>query len=104
MASYSPVGDYPIRPKRGAGVRIKDRFWGPKILTNTEVTIPFEAQKFEQADREFGVNVLEAAITSLWSSSQVSADMAHHIDFADAGRQHYDDKDFPRRVRAIRAF
>jgi hypothetical protein len=39
-----------------------------------------------------------------WSSSQVSADMAHHIDFPDAGRQHYDDKDFPRRVRAIRAF
>src|SRR5262249_46766750 len=36
-----------------------------KIRTNAEVTIPFEAQKFEQADREFGVNVLEAAITSL---------------------------------------
>jgi hypothetical protein len=33
---------------------------------------------------------------------QPYADMAHHIDFADAGRQHYDDKDFPRRVRAIR--
>jgi hypothetical protein len=30
--------------------------------------------------------------------------MAHHIDFADFGRQHYDDKDFPRRVRAIRSF
>src|SRR5262245_51923950 len=65
MASYTPVGDYPIRPKRGDGVRIKDRFWGPKIRTNAEVKIPFEAQKFEQADREFGVNVLEAAITSL---------------------------------------
>jgi len=25
-----------------------------------------------------------------------------HIDFADLGRQHGDDKDFPRRVRAIR--
>jgi len=37
-----------------------------------------------------------------WSSSQESADMAHHIDFSDLGRQHYDDKDFPRRVRAIR--
>jgi len=23
---------------------------------------------------------------------------------ADAGRQHYDDKDYPRRVRAVRAF
>jgi hypothetical protein len=31
-------------------------------------------------------------------------DMANHIDFADNGRLHYDDKDFPRRVRAIRAF
>ncbi|HEY6399902.1 MAG TPA: hypothetical protein VI479_00745, partial [Blastocatellia bacterium] len=41
---------------------------------------------------------------SYWSSSQVTADMARHIDFADAGREHYDDKDFPRRVRAIRAF
>jgi len=40
-----------------------------------------------------------------WSSSQVSADMARHLDFADNGlRWHYDDKDYPRRVRAIRAF
>jgi hypothetical protein len=38
-----------------------------------------------------------------WASTQATADMAYHIDFADAGRQHYDDKDFPRRVRAIRA-
>ena len=41
---------------------------------------------------------------SYWTSSQQTTDMANHIDFADAGRQHYDDKDFPRRVRAIRAF
>lgn len=40
---------------------------------------------------------------SYWASTQATADMAHHIDFADAGRQHFDDKDFPRRVRAIRA-
>ncbi len=39
-----------------------------------------------------------------WASSQQTADMAVHIDFADLGRQHGDDKDFPRRVRAIRAF
>ena len=39
-----------------------------------------------------------------WASSQETADMASHIDFADSGRQHGDDKDFPRRVRAIRAF
>jgi hypothetical protein len=37
-----------------------------------------------------------------WASSQQTADMANHIDFADNGRVHYDDKDFPRRVRAIR--
>jgi DUF1680 family protein len=39
-----------------------------------------------------------------WSSSQVTTDMARHCDFADNGIHHYDDKDFPRRVRAIRAF
>jgi DUF1680 family protein len=39
---------------------------------------------------------------SYWTATQATADMAHHIDFADAGRQHYDDKDFLRRVRAIR--
>jgi DUF1680 family protein len=37
-----------------------------------------------------------------WASSQQTADMAVHIDFADLGRQHGYDKDFPRRVRAIR--
>jgi hypothetical protein len=40
---------------------------------------------------------------SYWTSTQSSADMAEHIDFADAGRHHSDDKDFPRRVRAIRS-
>ena len=39
-----------------------------------------------------------------WASSQASADMAAHIDFGDLGRLHGDDKDFPRRVRAVRAF
>lgn len=39
-----------------------------------------------------------------WSSTQVSADMARHIDFGDNGiRGHFDDKDYPRRVRAIRS-
>ena len=37
-----------------------------------------------------------------WASSQQTADMAAHVDFADLGRLHGDDKDFPRRVRAIR--
>jgi hypothetical protein len=39
-----------------------------------------------------------------WASTQNTADMAAHIDFPDNGRLHGDDKDFPRRVRAIRAF
>jgi hypothetical protein len=38
-----------------------------------------------------------------WTSTQASADMAGHLDFADFGRYHYDDKDYPRRVRAVRA-
>jgi uncharacterized protein len=39
---------------------------------------------------------------SYWASSQLTADMAAHIDFSDLGRLHHDDKDFPRRVRAVR--
>jgi DUF1680 family protein len=42
---------------------------------------------------------------SYWTSTQRTADMACHLDFADNGRrEHYDDKDYPRRVRAVRAF
>ena len=40
---------------------------------------------------------------SYWASSQQTADMSAHTDFSDVGHQHGDDKDFPRRVRAIRA-
>jgi len=50
---------------------------------------------------DFGIR--GADNVSYWASTQATTDMAHHIDFADLGRQHYDDKDFPRRVRAIRA-
>lgn len=39
-----------------------------------------------------------------WSSTQATTDMARYVDFADNGmRGHFDDKDYPRRVRAIRA-
>lgn len=42
---------------------------------------------------------------SYWSSTQATTDMARHRDFADDGlRGHYDDKDYPRHVRAIRSF
>jgi hypothetical protein len=58
--------------------------------------------------RAVGVgNFGDAGVTdnfTYWASSQNTADMAAHIDFADLGRLHGDDKDFPRRVRAIRAF
>ena len=42
--------------------------------------------------------------TREWASTQQATDMASHVDFADNGRLHGDDKDFPRRVRAVRAF
>jgi uncharacterized protein len=63
-ASYTPVRDYPIQPKRYSDVRLTDRFWKPRIATNAEVTIPFQIQKSE-AGRGFGGNLLEAAILSL---------------------------------------
>jgi hypothetical protein len=53
------------------------------------------------------VDFRDAGLTdnyTYWTSSQQTTDMANHLDFADSGRQHSDDKDFPRRVRAIRAF
>ncbi len=64
-ADYSPVPDYPIRPQRHSSVRMTDQFWKPRIVTNAEVTIPFEMQKLAEMERGFSVNVLEAAILSL---------------------------------------
>src|SRR2546430_2355811 len=63
--TFSPVPDYPIRPKRASEVRITDRFWQPKVTRNAAVTIPFEMEKLARAERSFSVNVLEAAILSL---------------------------------------
>jgi uncharacterized protein len=65
--SYTPVQDYPIQPKRHSEVKIKDAFWKPKIVTNAEVTIPFEVQKLTDSGsrKRFGGGVLEAAILSL---------------------------------------
>jgi DUF1680 family protein len=64
-AAYTPIRDYPIRPQRDADVTITDDFWKPKIAINADVTIPFEVQKLSELDRDFGGNVLEAAILSL---------------------------------------
>ena len=63
--SYTPLLDYPIRPKRYSEVKITDTFWKPKIATNAAVTIPFQVQKSVEAGRGPNGNVLEAAIMSL---------------------------------------
>ncbi|PYR56365.1 MAG: hypothetical protein DMF91_22100, partial [Acidobacteria bacterium] len=64
-AAYTPIRDYPIQPKRYSDVTITDDFWKPKIAINADVTIPFEVQKLSELERDFGGNVLEAAILSL---------------------------------------
>jgi hypothetical protein len=64
------------------------------MYTNLKVT---KLADFDMDGRSDNVNY--------WSSSQATTDMARHRDFADnALRGHYDDKDYPRRVRAIRSF
>jgi DUF1680 family protein len=64
-AAYTPVADYPIRPKRCSDVTITDSFWKSKITTNAEVTIPLEVQKLAATPSGLTGNVLEAAILSL---------------------------------------
>ena len=65
--AYTPVPDYPIRPRLYSEVKLKDNFWRPKVQTNAEVTIPFEVEKLTETGsvRSFSGNVLEAAILSL---------------------------------------
>lgn len=64
---YTPVPDYPIRPKPYSEVKLKDQFWGRKVRINAEVTIPFEVRKLTEnvGGRGLSGNVLEAAILSL---------------------------------------
>lgn len=76
-ARYSPNLDYPIRPIR--------HYLDIRGLPNSDNRSRHNQSNF-----------------TYWTSSRQTADMANHIDFADSGRQHYDDKDFPRRVRAVR--
>jgi hypothetical protein len=64
-ARYRPVADYPIQPQRFSDVRLTDAFWKPKVDLNASVTIPMEVRKFVDGEREFGGNILEAAILSL---------------------------------------
>ncbi|MEX2283372.1 MAG: beta-L-arabinofuranosidase domain-containing protein [Gemmatimonadota bacterium] len=72
------------------------------LPSRDELALMYKNLKASGAD-DFGTRGV-ADNVQYWASSQQTTDMAHHIDFADLGRQHYDDKDFPRRVRAIRAF
>ena len=67
-----------------------------------ELALMYRNLRAAGAVRSFDASVADNF--TYWTSSQQTADMASHIDFADNGRQHFDDKDFPRRVRAIRAF
>ena len=64
-AKYQPVADYPIQPKRYSEVTLKDQFWSPKVLTNADVTIPFEVEKRGEGARGLNGGVLEAAMLSL---------------------------------------
>src|SRR5262245_38650798 len=77
--SYTPA-DYPILPKRYSEVKLKDSFWSPKVKTNAEVTIPFEVRKLTESAsaREFGGNVLEAAILSLQTHPDLQ--LQAHVD------------------------
>ena len=62
---YTPVVDYPIIAKRFSDVTVSDAFWKPKMITNAEVTIPFEADRQGSQWTGLNGNVLEAAIYSL---------------------------------------
>src|SRR5437868_4794607 len=62
---YTPVVDYPIVAKRFSDVTVSDSFWKPKMTTNAEVTIPFEADRQGSQWTGLNGNVLEAAIYSL---------------------------------------
>lgn len=64
-ANYRPAADYPIQRQRYSDVRLTDSFWKPKVDLNASVTIPLEVRKFVDGEREFGGNILEAAILSL---------------------------------------
>jgi uncharacterized protein len=73
------------------------------LPSRDELVLMFKNLKATGAD-DFGVPNKVTDNFTYWASSQQTADMSVHVDFADLGRVHGDDKDFPRRVRAIRAF
>ena len=75
----------------------------PEAMSGEEWQIRLELAALYRSLKATGlVDFRDAGLSdnvTYWTSSQQTTDMANHIDFADAGRPHYDDKDFPRRVR-----
>src|SRR5215471_8461030 len=53
--TYTPVPDYPIQSKRYSEVKLNDAFWKPKVVTNAEVTIPFEVRKLTEPGSRRGL-------------------------------------------------
>jgi uncharacterized protein len=43
--------DYPIQPVSFTKVRLADRFWQPRLLTNVQVSIPYAFRKCEETGR-----------------------------------------------------
>jgi uncharacterized protein len=51
LQEKSKITDYPISPVPFTNVQLHDNFWLPRILTNTEVTIPIAFQQSEETGR-----------------------------------------------------
>lgn len=49
--ALAAAGDYPIQPVPFTQVRLADRFWQPRLLTNARVTIPYAFKKCEETGR-----------------------------------------------------
>ncbi|UCC22137.1 MAG: glycoside hydrolase family 127 protein, partial [Planctomycetota bacterium] len=47
----SAGGDYPFRPVAFTDVKISDKFWEPRLVTNRDVTIPYDFAKCEETGR-----------------------------------------------------
>ena len=46
-----PIRDYPIKPVAFTSVRIRDKFWQPRIDTAVKLTIPYDFEKCEETGR-----------------------------------------------------
>ncbi len=50
-SALAATGDYPIQPVPFTQVRLTDRFWQPRLLTNARVSIPYAFKKCEETGR-----------------------------------------------------